>query len=76
MSKAILILDEMPKQCNICPLFEKYCDVDKDFSLTGFKRAGGCPLKPLPQKEDDLRYLDSYAKGFNDCIDEILGEEE
>lgn len=30
----------------------------------------------MPQKKDDLRYLDSYAKGFNDCLDEILGEEE
>lgn len=29
-------------------------------------------LKPLPQKKDDLRYLDSYAKGWNDCINELL----
>ena len=43
----------------------------KDFTPKNFK----CPLKPLPEKKDDLRYLDSYAKGYNDCIDEILGEE-
>jgi hypothetical protein len=45
-------------------------------------------LKPLPQKKEKLKgrgkdhceysLLDQleYRKGFNDCIDEILGEEE
>ena len=47
-----------------------------------------CPLKPTPQKKTKLkgRGKDSceyslleqleYRKGFNDCLDEILGAEE
>ena len=37
------------------------------------------PLKPLPQKmrtdEDDIEE-DSYWQGWNECLDEILGETE
>lgn len=39
-----------------------------------------CPLKPIPEKKNSQWILfenkeDEYHIGWNDCIDEILGEE-
>ena len=52
-------------------------------------RASWCPLKPMPQKnkydvekyatvdyENDITLGHYLNKGWNECIDEILGEEE
>lgn len=69
--KAILVIDKSDDYCTSCQLYDK----ENDYCY-GLKRILGddfwCPLQPLPQNKDDLRYLDSYAKGYNDCIDEIL----
>lgn len=59
----------------------------EDYVMRGTKHPN-CPLKPMPEKKvgDDLyeRYGSwtigdekelSYRVGFNDCIDEILGEQ-
>ena len=41
-----------------------------------------CPLKPMPEKKKTLDALDDiyagsgFERGYNACIDEILGEEE
>ncbi len=87
--KAILVID-MPKNCAKCKLMylqgigEGICNaVDWD------ERPSWCPLRPLPQKKvgDDLyeRYGSwtlgdekevSYRVGFNDCLEEIMGEGE
>lgn len=46
------------------------------------KRPDWCPLKPLPrrkykkEKRDWYNYASPYLAGWNECIDEILGEEE
>lgn len=85
MSKAILILNEMPSCCNNCPCFNGVEDrsdcnllekeiediliIDKD-----------CPLKPIPhndfideaesyQTEEEYK---AYVSGWNECLDEIL----
>ena len=85
MNKAILVID-MPKCCEECLycdgdfygdreclLINKYLiedDLDK-------KRSFMCPLKPMPQKDADMGEADdSWTIGWNDCIDEILGETE
>ena len=36
-----------------------------------------CPIKPLPEKKTDsiIAYKYPYEKGYNTCIDEILGKE-
>lgn len=88
--KAILVIDipkefENEKEffvkgslyCGIENVYAKYCyigNIDKT------------KLKPLPEKKEKLKgrgkdhceysLLDrlEYRKGFNDCIDEILGE--
>ena len=89
MSKAILILDEMPISCGTCDMFyaDKYfkcyrCKAHYDETLGDESvRQSWCPLKPMPQKKKDYEELishvdDYYEKGWNDCIDEILGGEE
>lgn len=44
MSKAILILDKIPKNCDNCPILD-YCYTDKlDLSI----RQPFCPLKEIP----------------------------
>lgn len=79
MNKAILVVD-IPKDfenrepyfvegslfCYVKTNYGKYryvCDLDKT------------KLKPMPQKEI-VRGFDRYEEGWNDCLDEILGEEE
>lgn len=71
--KAILVIDK-PKDCFTCELGgSKVC-------------IGGCPLKPIPKKKLVLEhrignlianiYELTEAKGYNNCLDEILGETE
>lgn len=63
MSKAILILDEMPESCNECPLkvldadlyYTTYacknvnCETDDILKTTKYEMY--CPLKPMPEKK-------------------------
>lgn len=48
------------------------------------ERNYGCPLKPMPEKKildkqlfmiGNFRLIDARFTGWNDCIDETLGEE-
>lgn len=87
--KAILVID-MPKNCITCRYrFGKWneevgtfhicsiCDErlrEEDF---GENRADFCPLKPMPEKKktlDDIYAGSGFDRGYNACIDEILGE--
>ena len=87
--KAILIVD-MPSCCNNCPCFDgeygscNYLEKDIEDILIIDK---DCPLKPLPQEKVIISIPEKaspiefnghicYAKGWNDCIDEILGVEQ
>ena len=91
MSKSILIIDT-PKNCEDCPLFRTdedfnatihYCMPYQGKELFMVKEKGvseNCPLKPTPEKRKYLDY-DLYAgsgfdRGYNACIDELLGEED
>ena len=97
MSKAILILDNMPKNCIGCPVRQYameyedvayvYCGKVDEVICDGItSRPNWCPLKPLPKKDNcKIPYISNriklsdgeevaYYMGFNDCIDEILGE--
>ena len=81
--KAILIL-EMPKYCEDCPCsFYDRWDLNLNLICSPTKEdvnSGGkpdwCPLKPMPQRANNPDLCDAgrYDKGYNDCIDEILGE--
>ena len=87
-TKAILILD-MPKSCDECEYCgyaiidsheqEEYryrsCALSKSYigEIEKTSRYIGCPLRPMPQyKEMSKR---EYEIGWNDCLDEIMGEE-
>lgn len=84
--KAILVID-MPDNCLDCPcsyVSERtsvlnYCQVDEcGIGLTDYNmevaRPKWCPLKPMPQKYDEGTMREQ--KGWNACLDEIIGEKE
>ena len=89
MSKAILVMDEMPKNCLKCPIGKNIsipletciqcpigkCVIDEEVMI----RPDWCPLKPMPSKKDKPTKSESVAcfnSGYNSCIDEILGDKE
>lgn len=87
MAKAMLIMD-MPKNCQECPCshYEQsknfwVCHVssatlkENEFYI---EKPKCCPLREVPQKKEDnlsihLPYSEGYLRGWNDCVDEILG---
>jgi len=86
--KAILVIDDMPKNCMEC----KYCgwsarDEEKRacMLLEGWffndedieeNRSVICPLKPLPTRPDviPIKEKEAYVFGWNDCLKEIEGD--
>lgn len=75
--KAILVIDEMPKDCGDCRLIS--CIGDKAFCDALIYAHGGlnkpeihigdkpnwCPLKPMPQKENEFdKCLNDYGRGW------------
>ena len=86
MSKAILILDEVPHCCEMCYLCRirtkgRYCVKTGKYDNNFGRVQKNCPIKLLPKKKKDyesrISHVDDYyEKGWNDCIDEILGEED
>ena len=83
MSKAILVID-MPNCCGNCDL-SRYEDVHLINCLNHIadededKLPKWCPLKELPQFkvpiENDESGFNDYVGGWNDCLYEILEEE-
>ena len=80
--KAVVIID-MPTECVECPLCnDGQCDVQGKYLDDVFNQKDErCPLRPLPEEKKvnphkmSLHEID-YAIGWNDCLDEILGETE
>jgi len=85
MSKAILVISNMPDKCRDCPLhemsgnFDKHLCVPMQKSHNKFadKKPNWCPLQELPDEEEGSdcfdEYEDGYADGWNRCREEILG---
>ena len=70
MSKAILVMD-MPSSCDECEINGIFCG---DVGDNDMCRAGGCPLKEVPQKKAHTLYsIGAWNSGYNTCIDDILG---
>lgn len=90
--KAILIIDkpenckliDTQNKCRGCAFYYENKDDKMSCYIDDYIKdcKGSCPLKPLPQKkyvnEEIAKYDCEYDEqiGWNDCIDEILGEEE
>lgn len=88
MSKAILILDEMPKSCIDCKLsrlYGSFCQIIGDTYVSEGGKSDDCPLKEMPQHKKSLCLTDNksimisqpsiYESGWNDCLETLLGEE-
>lgn len=84
MSKALLVMD-MPKCCRKCDLMFHaepcFCSAKlKEINSRDkfVERPDWCPLKPIPEKANHPDWCDGgrYDKGYNACIDEILGSDE
>lgn len=82
--KAVLVIDEMPRNCAECPIRfsgepNEWCWYLRH-GLDDIKtKPSWCPLKYLPSKElddDGSTEWDIYYQGWSDCLDEILGETE
>lgn len=75
MSKAILVID-MPKNCFHCKLQDwANCRILKGCH-TGDTRPDWCPLKPLPDMDEEdykTEWCQGVQNGWNNCIYEILG---
>ena len=88
--KAILVIDYMPSSCLECPCLDvefRMCKGYEGYEEPSiYRRPDWCPLRPLPQYEDEgemERLAEkvgskkecalSYAYGYNDCINDILG---
>lgn len=63
---------------------EKICgiediDVDDYYDYVSPRKLDWCPLKELPEKVNRSgcydEYGDGYANGWNECLEEIIGEE-
>ena len=88
MSKSILVIDT-PENCDECRLMREHFDhgygwikecvgsgID-DCIVFERKLEDYCPLKPMPEKKktlDDIYAGSGFDRGYNACIDEILGE--
>ena len=68
--KAILVID-MPEACaDGCPVMCRARGINH--------RPTWCPLKPMPKKKtpNGSDIFNDYVRGWNECVDEILGETE
>lgn len=80
MSKAVLVID-MPVACIDCPCHFAHEDGTIECGVRGMElltddiesfKYEDCPLLELPEKTDYPPISEnSYAAGYNDCIDEI-----
>ena len=84
--KAILVIDEMPTGCIGCPCYYEdrgKCQNTWEEVEDDCTRPSLCPLRPLPERKDEGSVLKPlpfevymYRYGFNECLDEIVGETE
>lgn len=82
--KAILVID-MPKNCYECKLRKQelfggyFCGLNEVLGKKNHidclvERLNNCLLKELPQKQKPFdEFNTEYERGFNACLDEILG---
>ena len=74
--KAVLVLDEMPKECDECPMYDfgwgEYC-MATGKSVKAEGKEPWCPLKEMPTLTDTERkcFDESWIKGFDYVIEEI-----
>lgn len=81
--KAVLVID-VPNSCDDCELnrcyndIHIYCNQPCNTARCGEIVPEWCPLRPLPHSKqiENRWFSDDYSKGWNDCLDAIMGETE
>ena len=82
--KSVLVIDT-PTTCTDCPCYDYIhgvcANTHKDCELRKQAKPSWCPLRPLPNRKEDLHYpcneyLQAINEGWNACIDVITGETE
>lgn len=86
MEKAILVID-MPSCCEECSLmfedeYSYWCPVRCEESkkdlyskyIVNHTKPGWCPLRKAPEHMSSFFEESDYMSGYNDCLNEILGE--
>ena len=86
MTKALLVVN-MPSKCSMCRLccnvktqYDMIFDIYRYCSVLGEKieseigRLESCPLKPIPERKEFDNQIPYKKSGYNDCLDDILGE--
>ena len=86
MAKGIIVLDEVPEKCNKCRFWFAKATVPVEYRCMGLqreiteneltkKKPDWCPIKPAPERAGHEDYCDNgrYDKGWNDCLNELLG---
>ena len=81
--KAILVIDEKPRNCAECELFEEF-NVNEGFCkhmnglcnciTDGKELPSWCPIKPMPEHYECEGRFDegrAYAEGWNACLEEL-----
>ena len=84
MSKAILVINK-PNKCSECDLYYDNKDNKMSCYIDDYIKdcKGVCSLKPIPNKRKmpitktfGTDFNKGQVVGWNDCIDEILGDTE
>lgn len=89
MSKAVLVMD-MPESCSKCMFLYEFSGIKNcslmnvmyggasRLSQSNFTkcRHDKCPLRPMPEKDKriDTCLNKQYVRGWNACIDVIIGD--
>lgn len=91
MSKKALLVMDMPEKCEECPMLNSIDECilqseDQNYEADTFDDLkSGCPLKPMPEKKEEMGMPGTpsmndikrigFQKGWNACIDKIMGEQ-
>ena len=73
--KAVLVIDEMPNNCEECPCCYGFiCSpLVREMGMWAIKngKPTDCPLKPMPQKKEhsEIFTLNLLNMGYNACIE-------
>ena len=83
MTKAVLVMDEMPEDCTMCKFWnskddECYATGVEELSLNSEEaKPDWCPLRELPEKKTGNSYMNSketgIVEGWNAFLDAIEG---
>lgn len=86
MTKAMLVLDRMPKSCKECEFlqinqdtYDEMCFLMQTIKIPKHERSERCPLREMPERETEMTDADDLGKdyvrgtmdGWNACLEEI-----